>query len=99
MPFQDQAGRHFGEWGPQEPTACGIQLSAFLKRFNSQDNGTVTLRCVEESHRLPECLDPSIGATQEGQIRPGNAELDGDFAWYGTRGSIWKMQRGFCSPG
>ena len=99
MPFQDQAGRYFGERGTKKPTAGGIQFSAFLKRLNSQDNGAVTLRGGEEGHRLPECLDASIGTTQEGQIRPGNAELDGDFAWYGTGGSVGKMQCGFCAPG
>jgi hypothetical protein len=98
MPFQDQARCHFREWGTQEPAAGGIQLSAFLKCFNSQDNNTITLRCGEQGDCLPEGLDPGIGTTQEGQIRPGNAELDTDFAWHGTGGSVGKMQRGFCIP-
>ena len=99
MSFQDQAGRHFSERGTKEPTACSIQLSALLKRFDSQDNGAVTLRCGEQGYRLPEGLDPSIGATQEGQIWPSKAKLNGDFAWDGTGSGIWEMQCGFCSAG
>src|SRR5215471_4435 len=88
MPFQDQAGRHFSERGTKEPTACSIQLSALLKRFDSQNNGAVTLRSGEEGHRLPECLDASIGAAQEGQIWPGNTEL----------GAVYGKCRAFSVP-
>src|SRR5712691_9265902 len=92
MPFQNNTGRGFEQRCAQQPTACRIQLGAFLERLHTQDQHPITLRRGEEGRRLPECLEASIRTAQERQIRPRDAELDSDFCWDSTWGSVGKMQ-------
>src|SRR6266849_7903719 len=94
--FQDETGRGFEQRCAQEPPACRIQHDAFLECFHAQNQDPITLRRGEEGRCLPKCLEASIRTAQERQIRPRDAELDGDFCWYSTWGSVRKMQGVFC---
>jgi hypothetical protein len=93
MALEDETDGRLDQRATEEPATGGEKICTLHERFDSQEQGTITLVMGKEGGGLPKRLDPGVCTAEKGQIRTDHVELNGDFSRHGTRGRIGKVHR------